>query len=139
MTKLRDKIKKALDEGRTLILGTQVLVGFEFRSAFENGFEKLTLNEQSVRLGGLVLILIALAVLIAPATYHRIAMRGGDSVNLLNFTARAIELALLPFALGLSVDLYASTRRIIGPHSAMFAGAVTAAVALFFWYGLGVL
>ena len=35
MTKLNEKIKAALDESRMLILGTQILLGFQFRGVFE--------------------------------------------------------------------------------------------------------
>jgi len=46
MAKLKDKIQNALDEGRMLVLGSQVLLGFQFRSAFEPGFEKLPASSQ---------------------------------------------------------------------------------------------
>ena len=41
MAKLKDKIKTALDEGRMLVLGAQILVGFQYRAVFEPVFEKL--------------------------------------------------------------------------------------------------
>jgi hypothetical protein len=139
VTTLSDKIKKALDEGRILVLGVQVLVGFQFRSVFEPGFERLGLPMQHLRLGGLVLMLLALALLIMPATYHRIADRGEDSADLLDVTTGMIELALLPFALALGVDLYGAVNTVAGMHAGLLAGAAASAVALFFWYGLELL
>src|SRR5260370_5396586 len=94
---------------------------------------------QQLRLGGLILMLLALALLIMPATYHRIADRGQDSADLLDVTTRMIELALLHFALGVGVDLYAAVSKVAGPRAGLLAGAATAAVALFFWYGLELL
>jgi hypothetical protein len=35
------KIKLGLDETRTLVLGAQVLIGFQFRGAFADGFDRL--------------------------------------------------------------------------------------------------
>jgi hypothetical protein len=43
MTKLSGKVKIALDETRMLILGVQILVGFQFRIVFEDAFDRLPL------------------------------------------------------------------------------------------------
>jgi hypothetical protein len=40
--KLTAKIKTALDETRMLILGAQVLLGFQFGGAFQDGFDQPT-------------------------------------------------------------------------------------------------
>jgi hypothetical protein len=42
MAQLKQKIKNTLDEGRILVIGSQVLIGFQFRSVFEPGFEQLS-------------------------------------------------------------------------------------------------
>ena len=46
MAKIKDKVQNALDEARILILGSQVLLGFQFRSVFEKGFETLPEHAQ---------------------------------------------------------------------------------------------
>ncbi len=43
MVELKDKIQNALDESRMLVLGSQILLGFQFRAAFEPGFNNLPL------------------------------------------------------------------------------------------------
>jgi len=139
LTELKQKVKNALNEGRTLILGSEVLIGFEFRSAFQTGFDKLPFVIQYTRLAGLCLMLLALALLIAPATRHRLVERGGDSQGFLAYTTRIIEIALLPFALGLGIDLYLAAQKVTGPKSALAAGIIATAFALFFWYGLEML
>ncbi len=139
MTELRQKVKSALNEGRTLVLGAEVLIGFEYRAAFQPKFDQLSLAIRYSRLTGLCFILVALALLIAPATYHRIVEKGSDSPTLLNYITRIIEIALLPFALGLGIDLYLAAERITGSKSGLFAGVVTTAFALFCWYGLGLI
>ena len=50
MTKLSDKVKTALDETRMLILGVQILVGFQFRTVFEDGFDQLPGDTPSDRI-----------------------------------------------------------------------------------------
>jgi hypothetical protein len=41
-TKLDKTIKTGLDETRLLVLGAQVLLGFQFQSFFQDGFSELT-------------------------------------------------------------------------------------------------
>ena len=38
---LSKKVKVALDETRMLILGTQILLGFQFRGVFGDGYDQL--------------------------------------------------------------------------------------------------
>ena len=63
MAELKDKIQNALDESRMLVLGSQVLLGFQFRSAFEPGFEKLSVTSQYLKMGALGLMLVALGAI----------------------------------------------------------------------------
>ena len=58
MTQLKDKIQNALDESRMLILGAEILVGFEFTAVFQEGFKHLSIASQNLNLGALVLMLI---------------------------------------------------------------------------------
>jgi hypothetical protein len=41
---LSKKVKIALDETRMLILGAQILLGFQFRGAFSDGFDQLPID-----------------------------------------------------------------------------------------------
>jgi hypothetical protein len=137
MAQLKDRIKTALDESRMLILGSQVLLGFQFKSILEKGFEKLPHASQYMKLGGLSLMLIAVALLMSPGTYHHIVADGEDHEGVEGFTAHVISFALLPFAVGLGIDLYVGTEKVVGGSTAgLIAGAVGCLTALFFWYGL---
>jgi hypothetical protein len=136
MTKLKDKIKTTLDEARMLILGSQVLLGFQFRSVFEKGFEKLPLHAQYVKLGGLGLMLIAVALLMWPGAYHQIVEDGEDTHEIQRFATAVMSLALLPFALGLGADFFVAVESLVGRTQGIVAGVAASLVALFFWYGL---
>jgi hypothetical protein len=39
---ITEKVKIALDETRMLILGAQVLLGFQFRGVFSDGYDQLS-------------------------------------------------------------------------------------------------
>lgn len=136
MAKLKDKIQTTLDEGRMLVLGSQVLLGFQFRSAFEKGFEQLPVYARDLKMGGLALMCVALAVLMAPSAYHRIVEKGEDTEELQRYASWLMDIALLPFALALGIDFFVAIEKVAGRTWGITAGLATLAVALFFWYGL---
>jgi DMSO reductase anchor subunit len=136
MAKLKDKVKNALDESRMLVLGAQVLVGFQMRSVFESGFDSLPIAAQALKLFGLLLLLLTVGLLIAPSSYHRLVERGEDTHEIHRYTSKMMDWALLPFALGLGIDLYVATEKIIGWKAGAGAGLFGALVAASFWYGL---
>jgi hypothetical protein len=136
VAKLADKAENALNETRMLILGAQVLIGFNFQSTFQPGFEKLSPDAQLLKLLGLGLMLAAVALLIAPGAFHQIVERGDDSQRLIGFTGRIASFALLPFAFGLGIELYIAATVALGPQFALPLGLFGLVFALFFWYGL---
>jgi multisubunit Na+/H+ antiporter MnhC subunit len=136
MAKLKDRIKTALDEGRMLILGSQILVGFQYRAVFEPLFAKLPESSQLLKLCALCLMLVAIALLMSPGAYHRIVAEGEATDDVHRFTTRALTFALLPFAFALGLDVYVVTRQLMGITPAIIIGVAVTLIALFFWYGL---
>jgi DMSO reductase anchor subunit len=134
MAKLKDKVQNALDESRILILGAQVIMGFQFRSVLEKGFEALPFTSQLVKLGGVGLMVATVALLISPSAYHRIVERGEDTHDIHRYASRIMEWALLPFALGLGVELYVATAKILSRTAGVVAGVLIIVAAIFFWY-----
>ena len=59
--KLNDQIQKAMDEVRTLVLGTQVLLGFKYQSVLQPQFVKLPFSDQVVGLVGIEFLLVNFA------------------------------------------------------------------------------
>jgi len=41
MAELKDKVQKVLSENRTLVLGAQILLGFQYQAVFRPKFEDL--------------------------------------------------------------------------------------------------
>src|SRR5438270_2035666 len=105
MSELRDRIENALNETRMLMLGAQVLVGFGYVSTFYRRFEELPEPARYAKLVSLALLLVALALIVAPVPFHNIVERGRDSMRLQRFITGVATPALLPFALALSIDL----------------------------------
>ena len=136
MAQLKDKVKTTLDEGRMLILGAQVLLGFQFRAALEKGFDKLPEHAKYTKLGGLGLMILAVMLLMWPGAYHQIVEDGEDTRAVHAFATGVMSVALLPFALGLGADFFVGAEALFGRTRGLVAGALALAVALFFWYGL---
>ena len=65
------KLKTALDETRLLILGVQILLGFEFQCAFQDRFDRLADGAKQLNLAALGLIVLSVAILIAPSMQHQ--------------------------------------------------------------------
>jgi DMSO reductase anchor subunit len=136
MAKLKSKVSLVLDESRMLVLGAQVLLGFQFRAMMEKSFDTLPLPSQILKLVALGLMLVAIGLLISPSSYHRIVEGGEDTEEMHRYATRVMKWALLPFAFGLGIDLYVATQKIIGWKAGALAGLLAFATAIFFWYAL---
>src|SRR5215207_10507916 len=137
MAKIKDKVENALNEARMLVLGAQVLVGFQFRSVFEQGFDKLPLPSQMLKMAGLGLLLLTVALIISPAAYHRLVERGEDTHEIHRYTSKLMTFALLPFSLGLGIDFYVAAEKVFDWKAGAAAGLFGTLLAASFWYGLG--
>jgi hypothetical protein len=132
---LKDKIKLALDESRMLILGAQILLGFQFRAVFESAFERLPRSSQLLKMGALAILLGAIALIMAPGSYHRIVRAGSDAEDVHQFATTVMDVALIPFLAAFALDLYVTTGRILGTTGGVMAGAALGLTGLFLWYG----
>ncbi len=137
MAELKDQIKTAMDEARTLVLGAQVLLGFQYQDVFQKRFEQLPPEIQYLRLGGLCMLLASVALLLVPAAYHRTVEQGRVSTELRSFVSWAVSRALVPFALALGVDFFTAVRQVAGTVGGVGGGVSAVLLALFLWYGLG--
>src|SRR4051794_3084783 len=68
VAKLSTKVKNALDEARILVLGAQVLLGFQYRVFFEKGYDKLPPADRWCELAALLALLVSVGALFLPAS-----------------------------------------------------------------------
>src|SRR6266508_4579068 len=111
MAKLKDRLEHAFDEARILILGASVLLGFQFRAPFETAFAGLPDAERMMRFTGLGLLLLALALLLAPGSFHRLVADGEATPEVHRFTPRTMQVAVGPLALVLGGEVAGATGR----------------------------
>jgi len=132
---LTKKTKIALDETRMLILGAQILLGFQFRGVFDNGYDQLPSHLRYLDGIALLPMICVVALLITPGPYHRIVETGEDSKSFHRLVTVIINLALLPFAIAFGLDVIVTTASIFGAVPGTAAGIAVAGAAVAFWYG----
>jgi hypothetical protein len=136
-TSLHEKIDQMLTEARVVLPGAQALLGFQFAVTMTKAFGELDGTLRIVHFASLCFIALATAVLVTPATVHRIAFGGLDSERFHGIGSALVATALLPLASGISLDVYVASYKMIGDQVPALATAVVAFVVLtFFWYGL---
>src|SRR4051812_22085242 len=136
MASFSDQLENALNEGRILILGAQVLVGFGFRSVFQEGFPQLPNSQQQLWMWSLALLLGSLCLLILPVPFHYIAESGEPTMRLHRLAQRTIEIALVPFAIGMAVYIFIAMDKTIRTPWAIALALLILSCAFFFWYAL---
>ena len=134
--KLERQLKVALDESRLLILGSQVLFGFQFNGIFQQQFESLPFLSRLFVCAGLTLLTLAIALLIAPSMEHRIVERGQDSRRVLALATLFVGTALLPVAIALALDIFVAMERIAASALAASIAGAFFGLAMLCWYGL---
>jgi O-antigen/teichoic acid export membrane protein len=132
-----EKLQNALDEGRTLILGAQIIVGLLYRTVFEPGYDRFPRHAQLLVIGALVLVLAAFILLMAPVSYHRIVDRGENRADLNSFVLAIMKPTLPLFAFSMGLTLYIATEKVEGITLAVIYSVTGAGLALMLWYGVG--
>jgi hypothetical protein len=133
---LARKIKTALDETRLLILGSQVLLGFQLNGIFQERFSELAASARQLAGLALVMMVLAVALLIAPSMQHRLVEEGNATLRIFRLTGRMAGAALMPFALSMGIDHYVVYGRLFGPTIGAVGGGAFLILAIVFWYGL---
>jgi thiosulfate reductase cytochrome b subunit len=130
------RVKLALDETRLLILGVQVLLGFQFQSFFQDGFSDLSSVSQWLCVAGLALLIGSVGLLIAPSMQHRLVEDGRSSTRLVRTTNFFAGCGLVPLAASIGLSSYVVAERHFGPAAGLAIGLALATTAAFAWFGL---
>lgn len=132
---LTEKTKTALDESRMLMLGAQILLGFQLHAPFQDAFEALTVHEKTVEVGVLCIMVLVIGLLVTPCARHRIVEEGEATPEINRFITTTAFVTLLPFGIALALDLFIAGTRIAGLWFGILLGLATFAIAFGFWYG----
>jgi hypothetical protein len=135
-TSLKDRVTHVLDELRVILPGTQAIIGFQLVAVFSDGFTRLSSTSKYVHFASLLLVCLSAALLMTPASYHRIANRGNDSEELHQFATVMLILAMAALAMGISADLFVISWMIFHGAAISVVVASTSLVGFFaIWFG----
>jgi hypothetical protein len=134
---LSRKVKTALDENRLIILGAQVLFGFQFQGVFQENFGSLPSYLRSLNSFAIVLMALTIGLLIAPSMQHRIVEEGQDTVRIHHVAGLFAGVATLPFGISLGLDVFIVFDHLFGTRFATIAGGSFCMLAALLWFVLG--
>jgi len=103
---LKEESGHIIEEARMILPGIQALFGFQMVAVFNQRFVELPSIGTHAHLIAVVLIALAIALIMAPASYHRLAEPGQSSRRLISITSGLICAAMIPLMLGLTFDLF---------------------------------
>jgi hypothetical protein len=110
--------------------GIQALFGFQLIVVFHPTFsEKLGPTEQILHLVAIGLIAAAIAIIMAPAAYHRQTDSRQVTAKFIRLSTRLLLWSMGPLALSISIEFYLVGRIITGPS--VMLPIVVALLALF--------
>src|SRR6266446_3068489 len=130
--------KHLLEECRMVLPGIQALFGFQLIAVFNEGFEKkLSEGEQQLHLAAIVLVVVAVALVMAPAAIHRWTQQRAVSERFIWISSQLLFASMPALALALSLDIYLISRVILGaPGLGAALAAFLLAVLLVLWIAL---
>jgi hypothetical protein len=132
---LKEEMTNIVSEARMVIPGAQALFGFQTMAVFNQRFADLPTSGLVCYLAGLGLLALSIALLLAPAAYHRIAQGGQVSHHLIKLSSRFIFCGMAPLALSLALDIYVVCLAAVGDaRTGAAAGIIALALFTWFWF-----
>ena len=126
-----------LVECRTIVPGIQALFGFQLVSVFSQRFaEQLSPREQELHLLAIILVVIAMALIMTPAAYHR--EMGGREVTstFLAVSTKLVVASMIPLALALCIDFYLVARVILNSFIVPVLAVILFTICMTLWFVL---
>jgi Na+/melibiose symporter-like transporter len=119
-----------LEECRMVLPGVQALLGFQLVAVFSNGFPSLSAGEQLLHLIAILCVVLAVALVMAPAALHRRREPQTISSQFLQISSRLLMWSMAPLASGTTLDVYI-VARVITRSTTEATAAALVALAIF--------
>jgi hypothetical protein len=101
----KGEIEPMLDEARMVLPGIQALFGFQLIAVINSGFDKLTDGQRMSHFAALMATLIAIALIMTPAAYHRIAEGWQASSYFMRISSLLIAMAMIVLMVALIIEI----------------------------------
>ena len=124
-----------LEEARMVLPGLQALFGFQLIAVFSARFaDDLTPAEQRLHLLAILLVVVAIALIMTPAAYHRQSDPTEVTATFLELSNRLLLWSMPPLAAAICFDFYLIARVILHSPLVAILAAALAGVFLFLWF-----
>jgi hypothetical protein len=134
---LHERIDQMLTEARVVLPGAQALLGFQFAVTMTKVFSELSEIDRAVHFLSLCAMALAIMLLLAPATIHRLTFAGRDAESFHTIGSALVTAALAPILVGIATDVYVATIAMFHDRTLAFIGAATVALTLaMLWYAI---
>lgn len=108
---LSEAVTHLLEECRTVLPGIQALFGFQLIVVFNPTFqEKLSLTERGLHLIAIVLIIVAIGMVMAPAAYHRQKDPQSVGEDFIFIATRLLLYSMFPLMMALGLEFFLISR-----------------------------
>jgi hypothetical protein len=132
---LKDEMRNVVEEARMVLPGIQALFGFQTIAVFNQRFDDLPDPGKLAHYVALCLGVLAIALVMTPAAYHRMLDSSRVTRALVRRSSRLICLSLAPLACSLALDLFVVLLLGTGEmRTAAWTGGVTLALLLACWF-----
>ncbi|WP_020656454.1 DUF6328 family protein [Massilia niastensis] len=127
LEKLDVEMRNIIEEARVVLPGVQALFGFQTIAVFNDRFQDLASYAKICHMLGLVMVIIAVAMVMTPAIYYR-SCRGRATSSMLKVSSRMIRGALGPLSIGLALEMFTVIYLALSGMSARLTISIGAAV-----------
>jgi hypothetical protein len=104
-------------------------------AVFNERFKELTEDERLTHFSATVLVTIAIALIVTPAAYHRLAEQTTISKFFVWLASCSIAPAMVPLMLGLTLEVYLLGLLVIGdPKTSLAVATALFGVFLMLWF-----
>jgi Family of unknown function (DUF6328) len=111
---LSDAVTHVLEECRMVLPGIQSLFGFQLIAVFNSTFsERLSSTEQDLHLAAIGLVAISVALVMAPAAFHRQTDPKAATEYFITLASRLLLFSMFPLILAICTDFYLIARLIL--------------------------
>lgn len=125
-----------LDECRMVLPGIQALFGFQLIAVFNERFDGLEPHLKLIHLGATVLVAASVALVMAPAAYHRQRCLHHVDDAFLVLSTRLLLAAMFPLWLAIALEIFVVASLIVKVAAAVTVAALVALFIAALWFVL---
>ena len=130
---LKETARNSVDEARMVLPGIQAVFGFQLIAVFNERFAQTDFVFRLMHWASIVAVVIAIALIMTPAVYHRTEGVREVSERFLRNSTRLLVASMVVLGVALCLDYYVVGRLVLGSAWAAAPAAALFGVFTFFW------